>query len=157
MTKVYVSSVIDAPAADVWRVVRDFNALPDWTPFAVESRIEQNQRADQVGCISNFRLRDGGVIRERLLSLSDYDLSQSYAILESPMPVENYISIAVADADHRRQPHLCRMAGRVRLRAGARGGADAADRHGRFPGRPQRAEAALPPLSEPWCRSARAP
>jgi hypothetical protein len=92
MTKVYVSSVIDAPAADVWRVVRDFNALPDWTPFAVESRIEQNQRADQVGCIRNFRLRDGGVIRERLLSLSDYDLSQSYAILESPMPVENYIS-----------------------------------------------------------------
>ena len=91
MTKVYVSSVIDAPAADVWRVVRDFNALPDWTPFAAESRIEQNQRADQVGCIRNFRLRDGGVIRERLLSLSDYDLSQSYAILESPMPVENYI------------------------------------------------------------------
>ena len=55
MTKVYVSSVIDAPAADVWRVVRDFNGLPDWTPFVAESRIEQNQRADQVGCIRNFR------------------------------------------------------------------------------------------------------
>jgi uncharacterized protein YndB with AHSA1/START domain len=92
MTKVYVSTVIDAPAADVWRVVRDFNGLPDWTPFAAESRIEQNQRADQVGCIRNFVLRDGGRIRERLLALSDYELSCTYAILESPMPVENYIA-----------------------------------------------------------------
>jgi hypothetical protein len=92
MTKVYVSSVIDAPAADVWRVVRDFNGLPNWTPFVAESRIEQNQRADQVGCIRNFRLRDGGLVRERLLALSDYELSCSYAILESPMPVENYIA-----------------------------------------------------------------
>jgi Polyketide cyclase / dehydrase and lipid transport len=92
MTKVYVSTVIDAAAADVWRVVRDFNGLPSWAPFAVESRIEQGQSADQVGCIRNFRLRDGGVIRERLLALSDYDLSLSYAILESPMPVEDYVS-----------------------------------------------------------------
>ena len=92
MTKVYVSSVIDAPAAEVWRIVRDFNGLPSWTPFVAESRIEQGQRADQVGCIRNFRLRDGGVIRERLLSLSDYDLSCSYTILESPMAVRDYIA-----------------------------------------------------------------
>jgi hypothetical protein len=92
MTKVYISSVIDAPAADVWRIVRDFNGLAAWTPFVAESRIEQNMRADQVGCIRNFRLRDGGRIRERLLSLSDYDLSCSYTILESPMPVEDYIA-----------------------------------------------------------------
>ena len=92
MTKVYISTVIEAASADVWRVVRDFNGLPNWTPFATESRIEQGQSADQVGCIRNFRLRDGGVIRERLLALSDYDLSMSYAILESPMPVEDYIA-----------------------------------------------------------------
>ena len=92
MTKVYVSTVIDAAAADVWRIVRDFNGLPSWTPFVAESRIEQNMRPDQVGCIRNFRLRDGGRIRERLLSLSDYDLSCSYAIVESPMPVEDYIA-----------------------------------------------------------------
>jgi hypothetical protein len=92
MTKVYVSSVINAPAADVWRVVRDFNALPNWTPFVAESRIEQNMPADQIGCVRNFRLKDGGLIRERLLALSDYDLSCTYSILESPMGVENYIA-----------------------------------------------------------------
>jgi uncharacterized protein YndB with AHSA1/START domain len=92
MTKVYISTVIDAPAADVWRIVRDFNGLPSWTPFAAESRIEQNMQPDQVGCIRNFRMRDGGRIRERLLSLSDYDLTYSYAMIESQMPVKDYIA-----------------------------------------------------------------
>ena len=57
-----------------------------------ESRIEENQPADRIGCVRNFRLRDGGVIRERLLTLSDYDYPCSYAILESPMGVENYVA-----------------------------------------------------------------
>ena len=92
MPKVYVSCVVDAPAADVWQVVRDFNGLPGWTPFVAESRIEQNARPDQIGCIRNFTLKDGGRIRERLLALSDYDLSCTYSILESPMGVENYIA-----------------------------------------------------------------
>jgi hypothetical protein len=92
LASVFVSTVIAAPIADVWVVVRDFNGLPGWAPFAAESRIEQNFPADQVGCVRNFRLRDGGVIRERLLALSDYDFSLTYAILESPMPVEDYVS-----------------------------------------------------------------
>lgn len=92
MATVYVSSVIPAPAADVWRVVRDFNALPRWTPFAAESRIEGNARADQIGAVRSFRLKDGGTIRERLLALSDYDLSCTYSILESPLGVENYVA-----------------------------------------------------------------
>ncbi len=92
MAEVFVSSVIAAPVGAVWQVVRNFNALPDWTPFVAESRIEQNMLADQVGCIRNFRLKDGGKIRERLLALSDYDMSCTYSILESPMDVENYIA-----------------------------------------------------------------
>jgi len=92
MTKVYVSSVIPAPAVDVWKVVRNFNGLPSWTPFVAESRIEQNAHADQIGCIRSFVLKDGGRFREKLLALSDYDLSCSYAILESPMAVQNYIA-----------------------------------------------------------------
>jgi Polyketide cyclase / dehydrase and lipid transport len=92
MAEVFVSSVINAPAGAVWHVVRNFNGLSDWTPFVTESRIEQNMLADQVGCIRNFRLKDGGKIRERLLALSDYDMSCTYSILESPMGVENYVA-----------------------------------------------------------------
>ena len=48
--------------------------------------------SDKVGCIRNFRLKNGGRIRERLLALSDYEMSCTYSILESPMGVENYLA-----------------------------------------------------------------
>ena len=92
MVKVYTSSVIDAPAGELWARIRDFNGLPDWHPGVAESRIELGQPADKVGCIRNFTLKDGGRIREQLLALSDYDFSVTYSILESPMGVENYIA-----------------------------------------------------------------
>jgi uncharacterized protein YndB with AHSA1/START domain len=92
MIRVYSSSVIDAPADRVWEVVRDFNGLPDWHPLIADSRIEGGLAADRVGCIRNFRTRDGGLIREQLLTLSDYDYECSYAILESPMGVDNYVA-----------------------------------------------------------------
>ncbi len=92
MARVYISSVIGAPADRIWQTVRDFNALPDWVPAVRESRIESGQPSDRVGCVRAFRLQDGGFLRERLLALSDYDFSVSYAILESPMGVENYIA-----------------------------------------------------------------
>lgn len=92
MIQVYTSSVIDAPAAAVWALIRDFNGLPKWHPAIAESRIESNWPADRVGCIRNFRLKDGGAIREQLLGLSDYDYQCVYSILESPMGVQNYVA-----------------------------------------------------------------
>src|SRR5215467_5361284 len=92
MIKVYVSSVIDAPADQVWAAIRDFNGLPKWTPFVAESRIEGGMAPDTVGCVRNFRLKDGGVIREQLLTLSDYDFQCTYSILESPMGVDDYVA-----------------------------------------------------------------
>jgi hypothetical protein len=92
MIKVYTSTVVNASADAVWAVVRDFNGLPKWTPFVADSRIEAGLPADKVGCIRNFRLKDGGVIREQLLTLSDYDFQCTYSILESPMGVENYVA-----------------------------------------------------------------
>ena len=69
MIKIYTSSVIDAPADEVWAYIRDFNALPKWHPAIAESRIENNLPADKVSCIRAMRLRDGGAIREQLLTL----------------------------------------------------------------------------------------
>jgi hypothetical protein len=103
VAKVYTSSVLNAPAAQVWGIVRDFNGLPNWTPFVADSRIEQSWPSDRIGCVRNFTLKDGGKIRERLLALSDYDFSCTYSILESPMGVENYVAalklIPVTDGD----------------------------------------------------------
>ncbi len=92
MVKIYVSSVVGAPPERVWDRIRDFNGLPNWLPAVADSRIEGNQPADKVGCIRNLHTRDGGLIRERLLALSDYDYSCTYSILESPMGVSGYIA-----------------------------------------------------------------
>ncbi len=92
MVRVYVSAVIDAAAERVWEQVRDFNGLPGWTSFVVHSRIEGEVPSDQIGCVRNFKLRDGGTIREQLLALSDYDYTFIYSILESPLGVNHYVA-----------------------------------------------------------------
>ncbi len=92
MARVYTSSVINAPADRVWGRVRDFNGLPNWHPAIAESRIENGEPADKVGCVREFRLRNGDRLREKLLGLSDFVMFCTYSILESPMGVENYVA-----------------------------------------------------------------
>ncbi len=92
MPRVYVSSVIDAPAVRVWERVRDFNGLPRWHPAIRDSRIENGEPADRVGCVRDFHLQNGDRIRERLLGLSDHDFFCTYSILESPMPLTDYVA-----------------------------------------------------------------
>jgi hypothetical protein len=92
MPRVYTSSVIDAPAAKVWDKIRDFNALPRWHPRIRESRIENGEPPDKIGCVRDFRLQNGDRLREKLLGLSDYDMFCTYSILVSPMPLTEYIA-----------------------------------------------------------------
>ena len=92
MARVYTSSVINASAARVWARVRDFTGLSNWHPAIAESRIENSEPADKVGCIRNFSLRNGDRLREQLLGLSDFDMFCTYSILDSPMPLTNYVA-----------------------------------------------------------------
>ncbi|MEO0819977.1 MAG: SRPBCC family protein [Pseudomonadota bacterium] len=92
MPRVYVSSVLNAPAEKVWEKVRDFNGLPNWHPRIRDSRIEDAEPADRVGCVRNFHLQNGDTLREQLLGLSDYDMFCTYSILESPMPLTEYVA-----------------------------------------------------------------
>jgi Polyketide cyclase / dehydrase and lipid transport len=92
MARVYVSSVINASAAKVWARIRDFNGLPNWVPPVAESRIENGDPADRVGCVRTFSLRNGDRLREQLLGLSDFDMFCTYSILDSPMPLTNYVA-----------------------------------------------------------------
>lgn len=92
MAKVDVSSVIPADIDRVWAVVRDFNGMPNWHPLIDRSRIETSEPSDRVGCIRNFHLTDGANIREKLLSISDLDHSFWYEILDSHMPLTNYVA-----------------------------------------------------------------
>ncbi len=92
MASVYVSSVIAAPVDKVWERVRDFNSLPVWHPRIRDSRIEESLPSDKIGCVRNFNLQNGDNLREQLLGLSDYDKFYTYSILESPMPLSDYVA-----------------------------------------------------------------
>jgi hypothetical protein len=93
MIKVYRSAIIRSPVDTVWKLVRDFNALPKWHPAIARSEIEGSLPADQIGCVRRFTRRsDGGLLREQLLSLADDTRTFTYSILVSPMPVANYVA-----------------------------------------------------------------
>ncbi|MEX2693105.1 SRPBCC family protein [Rhizobium mongolense] len=92
MARVYVSSVINAEASNVWARIRDFNALAKWHPRIRDSRIEDALPADKIGCIRSIHLQNGDTIREQLVALSDYDLFYSYTMLEGPMPLSDYMA-----------------------------------------------------------------
>jgi hypothetical protein len=104
MVKVFISSVIQAPADKVWAVVRDFNDMPNWHPLINRSTIDSGRPSDSIGCIRTLTLTDGVKVREQLLSLSDFDYSFSYAILESGLDVNNYIAglklTPITDGNH---------------------------------------------------------
>lgn len=104
MPKVVRSTVIEAPVETVWGVLRDFNGHDRWHPAVAASQIERGQTSDRVGCVRRFRLQDGSELRERLLTLSDADMAFSYCLLETPIPLLNYVAhvrlAPVTDADH---------------------------------------------------------
>ena len=89
---VVCSTVIDAPIGRVWAVLRDFNSHDQWHDVVAESRIEGDERGDQVGCVRSFTLKDGNRIREQLLTLSDTDYKSTYCIVEATVPLLRYVA-----------------------------------------------------------------
>ena len=94
MAKSYASTVIDAPADEVWARIRDFNGLPVWHGGMVaSSEIEDGKAEDQVGAVRSFTLANGAHLREQLLAHSDRDRFYTYNFLKHPFDgVENYVS-----------------------------------------------------------------
>ncbi|NCW19807.1 MAG: SRPBCC family protein, partial [Betaproteobacteria bacterium] len=75
------------------RFRRDCAKTASWSFRSTDNiKFENQQSSDRVGCIRHFHTRDGGMIRERLLALSDYEFACTYEILESPMGVEHYVA-----------------------------------------------------------------
>ena len=86
------STVIDAPIDRVWAVLRDFNSHDRWHDVVAESRIEGDERSDQVGCVRSFTLNDGNRIREQLIALSDSEHKSTYCIVEATVPLQRYVA-----------------------------------------------------------------
>ena len=92
VTRVYRSTILEAPIESAWDVLRDFNGHDRWHPAIASSQIERGNPADRMGCIRKFRLADGAELREQLLTLSDMETSFSYCLLDTPIPLLNYVA-----------------------------------------------------------------
>ncbi|MEM9523475.1 MAG: SRPBCC family protein [Pseudomonadota bacterium] len=92
MVRVYRSTVLKTPVEAAWDLLRDFNGHDRWHPAVAASQVERGHPSDKVGCVRMFRLRDGGDLREKLLTLSDMETTYSYCLLETPVPLLNYVA-----------------------------------------------------------------
>ena len=91
--------VVNAPAADVWAYLRDYNAMEVWHPAIIDSFMVGD------GMTSGSRrvliLSGDGRIVEELTSFSDQKMTYSYEILDSPLPLANYKSSLTVETSRR--------------------------------------------------------
>lgn len=88
MVKVNLSTKLPVSTKQVWDLIGNFNALPDWHPAVERSEIEEEEGGR--GVIRRLHLLGGGTLVERLEKLDDSEHLYSYEILESPLPVADY-------------------------------------------------------------------
>ncbi len=90
-----VKKRIEAPGLPpaVWELVGAFCAIKDWHPAAADCVEEKDGDA----VLRTITLKDGGKIKEKLTDKDD--LSYSYEIVESPLPVKNYKAKLWVEAD----------------------------------------------------------
>ena len=103
MPHIVKSTILNAPTDAVWNVLRDFNGHDRWHPAVATSTIERAQPPDKIGCVRRFKLKDGSELREQLLALSDLEQTFSYCLLDTPIPMFNYVAhvrlLPVTDGD----------------------------------------------------------
>lgn len=85
---------IDASPDAIWQLVGGFNSLPDWLPYIPESSLSEGGR---VRTLAN---PNGEAIVERLTAFDQTTRSYSYAILQAPFPVTNYLSTLQVKQTH---------------------------------------------------------
>jgi carbon monoxide dehydrogenase subunit G len=93
MTKVHVSTQLNAPAAEVWGLIGRWNALPDWHPAVLKSELSED------GKVRRLTLSGGGVIEETLETEDETRRTYTYALKAGPLPVANYRATVAVKED----------------------------------------------------------
>jgi hypothetical protein len=92
MPRVHMSTLINVPAHEVWGLIGQWNALPDWHPAVIKSELSEDGR------VRRLTLTGGGVLEERLDRADDSERTYSYSLRAGPLPVANYrATVAVRD------------------------------------------------------------
>lgn len=87
--------LLNAAPKEVWALIGDFNALPKWHPAIAGSVIEKKDGKTY----RHLTLADGAKLTELLEGHDDKEMKYSYAITESPLPVDDYHAKLEVEAD----------------------------------------------------------
>jgi len=88
MTNVSMKTTINAGADKVWRTISDFNGLDKFVAAVANSSV----KGTGIGAERTLTLQDGGRIVEKLEKLDNDTRTLHYSIVNSPLPVKNYLS-----------------------------------------------------------------
>jgi mxaD protein len=89
---------INAKPADVWKFLKRFDGLKDWHPAFAKSDIIKG-RDGQLGAVRALTVKDGPTFTEELLALNDSSMALTYDIIESPLPIDRYLSTITVKAN----------------------------------------------------------
>ncbi len=81
---------IAAPPAKVWEAIRNFDNL-GWHPAVASTALDKGSN-NKKGAVRTVTIKDGAKIIEELVSHRDSTRSLTYRIVESPLPVSDYVS-----------------------------------------------------------------
>lgn len=102
----HTTEIIAAPIKKIWEYLRKYNGLPEFHPAIKSSRIESGH-PEEVGCIRYLSLNNEGFVREKLLMLDDSNYALDYTIIESSLPLENYIASIRLKSNQRGDKTIC--------------------------------------------------
>jgi mxaD protein len=82
---------IRAPVDKVWAAVKDFDSLNKWHPGFAQDEIVKGDN-NKPGAVRKLTIRDGPSFTEELLAFDDAKHTYTYRIIESPLPLRDYVS-----------------------------------------------------------------
>jgi Polyketide cyclase / dehydrase and lipid transport len=89
--KVVKTVEIAAPVDKVWAAVKDFDSLDKWHPGFAKDEIVKGSN-NQPGAVRSLTIKDGPTFTEELLAFDEATHSFRYRIVESPLPIQGYVS-----------------------------------------------------------------
>jgi mxaD protein len=82
---------IKAPVARVWATAKDFDSLNKWHPgFAKDELVKGTN--NKPGAVRSLTIKDGPTFTEELLAFSNKTHTYRYRIVESPLPLRDYVA-----------------------------------------------------------------
>jgi len=89
--KVTETIEINAPVAKVWAAIKDYDSLPSWHPgFAKDEIVKGTNNVP--GAVRALTIKDGPTFTEELVAFSEKEHTYQYRIIESPLPLQDYVS-----------------------------------------------------------------